>query len=334
MKANLVKTLWGIVLIALGGLFLADSLGYVELDLLARQGWAIVFAGFSVAFFLSYLILGVRQWGWLFPALIFAALALVIGVLVDNQEDSMIALPILLSVGIPFYVGYLVNRKNWGLLIPAWILTVIPAIVALSDRTDSDLIGAVFLYAIALPFLVVYLLNRRHLWALITGSLLAFIGVFPLLEPILPSDIAGPVIMFIFALPFFILHFASQKFWWALIPAGFFSSIGIVALLDVLLPSNGYFMVGKLEFGVYTGVLFLGFAAIFGVLWLLRGSRPTAWAKYPAIALLIVSILALFMWKTASNLITAVVLVSIGVALILGSLLKRRNPQELTPRQP
>ncbi len=334
MKTNLVKILWGIMLIALGGFLLADALGYLNLEFFTPNVWAIVFAIISVACFSCYFLVGVQKWGWLFPALIFAALTLILGIFIDNRNDTLIAVSVLLSVGIPFYVGYILNRKQWGLLIPAWIMTIIPAIVALADNANSDLIGATVLFAIALPFIFVYLVNRHHKWALIVGAILAFIALFPLLGPILPDVIAGPVVMFLFALPFFIIYLASKKAWWAFIPAGVFSSIGIVALLATLLPNDEYFMLGGLEFGAYSEVLLLCFAATFGILWLRRSSQPTAWAKYPAIGLLIVAMLAFLMWKTASNLVPALVLLIVGVTLIVASVLKRRGHQPLTSRNP
>jgi hypothetical protein len=330
MKANLVKILWGIVLIASGGVFLADTLGYVDLAIITRQAWSIIFATFSVAFFACYLLVGVRKWGWLFPALIFAALALILGVFIDNHSDSLIAVSILLSVGVPFYVGYLLDHKDWGLLIPAWIMTVVSAIVVLSESANSDLIGSLFLFAIALPFLTVYLFNRQRKWAFIVGAVVAVIGFFPLIGSMIPADISGPVVMFLFALTFSMVYFVFKKQWWALIPSGIFASIGLVALLDLLFPNQAYFTLGEIEFSVYTSVLFLGFAATFGILWLLRGSQPTAWAKYPALGLLALSIVAFLMWKTASNLVIAAALMTIGVLMIIGSVLKRRDPHQLT----
>lgn len=334
MKANIIKILWGIVLITLGGLSLADKLGYLNFELMTNLGWAIIFAVISAVFFLSYFLSGVRNWGWLFPGLIFAALALTIEMILENRAESIFVIPILLSIAIPFYVGYFLDRKHWGLLIPAWILTVVSVIPALSESANSDLLGALFLFAIALPFLVIYLFGRQRKWALITGIVLAFIGLLPLLGSILPDDIAGPVVMFLFALVFLIVYFIFKKSWWALIPAGVFSSIGVVALLNILLPNNVYFRIGELEFGIYTSVLLLGFALTFGVLWLLRGSQPTAWAKYPAIGLLIASILALFMWKTLSDLVPAIALLVIGVAMILGAVLKRRGSRPLPSQHP
>ncbi len=329
MKTNIVRLFWGILLIALGGLFLADRLGYVDLQLITQHGWWIIFAGLSIIFFLCYFVSGVRNWGWLFPALIFAALALVLSSLIDNA-GALIAMLVLLSIAIPFFIGYIFNRRHWGLLIPAYILTIISIIIVLAENTNSDLIGAAILYSIALPFFTVYLVNRQHKWALIVGSVLAFIGLFPLLEPILPEEYAGPVIMFLFAVFFLAIYFISRKLWWSIIPAGVFSSIGVVALLETLLPEHEYFMVEGLQFGGYTGVLLLGFALTFGVLWLLRSSQPTAWAKYPAIGLLILSLLAFLLWRTASDLVLAVFLLAVGAVMVFSSILKRRGSQELS----
>jgi hypothetical protein len=155
MKDTIIKIFWGIILISLGGLSLADKLGYVNMESINARTWTVVFVGLSLAFFLSYFLSGVRKWGWLFPALIFAALAFTISTILGNPDTPIIATTILLSVGLPFYVGYLVNRKHWALLIPAWILTVVAFIPVLSERIDSNLAGAFFLYANALPFLVV-----------------------------------------------------------------------------------------------------------------------------------------------------------------------------------
>jgi hypothetical protein len=329
MKARIIKISWGIVLVALGGLLLANTLGYINLSLITRQGWPIFLAGLSAIFFLWYFLAGLRHWGLLFPALLSAALAMITSVLAGNHSGAMIAVSILASIGIPFYVGYLVERRHWGLLIPAWIMTVVACIVFLSEGANSDLIGGFVLYAIALPFLIVYFANRQHVWALIVGGILAFIGLFPLLTPILPGDFAGPVIMFIFTLPFFATYFALKKAWWALIPAGIFASIGVVALLDVLFPSDTYLEVSGIHFGVYTAVLLLGFALTFGLLWLLRSTQPTAWAKVPALVLLIASLIAFLWWGTLNDFVPAVILLVIGMALIFSAVLKRRGSVDL-----
>jgi hypothetical protein len=324
MKAKIIKIFWGIILISLGTLLLAAALGYVNLDQLTAQDCALIFALFSAAFFLSYFLSGIRYWGWLFPALIFTSLSLTISPLMSSDSSPVIALPILFSIAIPFYVGYFLNRTQWGLLIPAWALTVIPIIPPLSERINPDLLGSMVLYSIAIPFLVGYLVDQRRKWSLIIATIFGFVGIFPLLNTFIHGDIQGPVVIFLFTLPFFAIYSASNKNWWALIPSGIFASIGLVALLNILLPGYGYFMIGDYQIVIYNGVLFFGLAVTFGILWLLRTSQPTAWAKYPAIGLLVTSMVAVLMGKNFENFLPAVVLLVVGVVLVFGQFVKSR----------
>ncbi len=58
------------------------------------------------------------------------------------------------------------------------------------------------------------------------------------------------------------------------------------------------------QYGLYSGVLCLGLAATFGILWLRRKIEPTDWAKYPAAGLFVLSILAFILgdaWNMLSD---------------------------------
>ncbi len=325
MKVMIVKIFWGVILICLGGILLASRLGYIDLDSISNQTWSFVFAGFSLAFFVSYFVSGVRYWGWLFPALIFAALVVIIGTDQAETDSPVIAAWILLSIGLPFYVGYAVNRTHWGLLIPAWVLTVISFIPAVSERIDSNIIATWVLFSIALPFLAVFLANRSRKWALITGTVLATIGTMPLVDYLQNGDMSGPIVMTLLVIPFLVIFFISQKNWWALIPAGFFASVGLVALLNSLFPDATYLHVGQLEIGIYTGVLFLGIGITFGILWLLRATRPTAWAIYPATGCLIIAVITSLFSQTYEDFLPALLLMIIGGVMIFTSLFKQRG---------
>src|SRR4030042_1182885 len=194
MKGNIIKIFWGLIVMAVGGLSIADQLGYISYDLISGQTAAIVVAVISAAFLLSYFLSAIQKWGWLFPALFFAALALTINMILEHPDNSNIALPILLSFAIPFYIGYALNRRQWRLLIPAWILTVISVIPQLTETVHSDLIGPIFLYATALPFLIVYLGNRQRKWSLITTVALGIVGTLPLVDYFVQGDIVGTII--------------------------------------------------------------------------------------------------------------------------------------------
>jgi hypothetical protein len=375
---NKASLFWGIALILLSAGLLAEQLGYIHLNEISNNTWFFVFGGAAILFLLGYFVNGLKHWGLLFPALIFAALSLTIGLATRNVEGSFLGAPILAAVALPFYVGFAVNRRNWGLLIPAWVLTVLtiitfmadqvegtligalvqfsialPFLLAflanrtrrwalipfwvlfilglitlLSEQVNGNLIGALFMYAVALPFLVVYLLNRKHRWALIPAAIIAVVGTFPLLDLLIGGDVMGAAVMFLFALPFFFVYFRWKDQWWALIPAGIFTSIGLVVVISMLIPDNQAFWNG-----ILTGVLLLGFGLTFGLLWLRRNTQPTAWTRFPAIGLLVASLLAFVLGRNFQN-YWAVVLLVVGIMLIVTSLLPKKPGDPTPPMNP
>ncbi len=371
MKDKGSGLVWGILLLLAGVALLAERLGWIDFSSLSTDTWFYIFVGAALFFFIIYFLNGIRNWGVLFPAFIFAALALTVWMGEHSLTGSYIGMPILLAVAIPFYVGFLMDRKNWGLLIPAWILTVLAFITLTVDMVNGTIIGAAFLYAVAVPFLVVYLLNRSRWWALIpawatfvlgtttllsetasgnlTGALFmfgvalpflvvyftnrsrqwalipaiatAFFGTLILLDSIVGGDWVGLSIMLLFSAIFFFVYFRWQENWWALIPAGFFASISVVVLLSIIFPQPSPFLEG-----VFNGVLLLGLGLTFGALWLLRGSQPTDWARYPAIGLLAAGVLAFFFGGN-SDIFWAVSLL-LGGILLVGFSLFRKKPAD------
>jgi hypothetical protein len=75
MKINKWSLFWGILLIGFGVRALAQTMGYANVD--DPVTWAIVFGGISLLSLVFYFLDGIKSWGWLFPAGIFGALALV-----------------------------------------------------------------------------------------------------------------------------------------------------------------------------------------------------------------------------------------------------------------
>ncbi len=204
----------------------------------------------------------------------------------DLVQGSLIGALFLFAIAAPFLVVYLLNRSRWWALIPAWVMFILGTITLLSDHVDGNLIGALFLYAVALPFLVVYLRDRTRRWALIPAVAIALVGTIPLLSSIAGGDWMGALSCCSSRPPFSLSIFRWQENWWALIPAGVFASIGLVVILGMAVPQTPFIE------GILNGVLLLGLGLTFGALWLLRGSRPTAWARYPAIGLFIAASLA------------------------------------------
>jgi hypothetical protein len=227
MKSKIITIFWGIMLIVFSGLLLAEVLGFINFGTLSQRGRAILFWVASAAFFLTYFLGGIKKWGWLFPALICAVMgwiSLRSGRAIDliNLDWRMLA-----ALSIPFYVGFIMERKSWGLLIPAYLLSA-TALINFGNEMVSNTI------------------RSSNVERLIPMAL--FSGVLPL---------------FLLALPFFVVYFWSKKNWWALIPAGFLTSISLVVVLSIFVRNDHNTMTGiyigtmLLGFAATMGILWL-----------------------------------------------------------------------------
>jgi hypothetical protein len=241
---------WGIALILVSAAMLADRLGLIDFQSISTNAWVFIFGGAAVLFLLAYFLNGVRQWGWLFPALIGLALALTIWLSTHNITGSFLGAPILLSIALPFYVGFIVNRRNWGLLIPAWVLTVITVITLTADMVAGSLIGGLFLFSAALPFLVVYLMNRTRWWALIPAWTLFILGLITLLADHADGNLIGALFMYAVALPFLVVYLMNRTHRWALIPAAVLAILGTFPLLSMLFTGDAAGVVSMFLFAL------------------------------------------------------------------------------------
>ena len=317
MRSTYVNILWGVALILGGGLFLAQNLGYF--DRFSPQFWMAAFAGASLLFFASYFLSGIRHWGWLFPASVSAALPLTIGLSEAGFTDAAIGALILASVGLPFVVAFALDPRNhWWALIPAWVMAVLTLIALATTRLPGEFIAALLLFGIALPFLVVYLVDRSRWWALIPAFTLGVVGLLPLLANHLSGDLMGAFVLLLLALPFLVVYLASPPNWWALIPAGVLGSIGLSLLLSSIEVFGTYWntLIGAL--------MFLGWAATFGLLWLRRESQPTEWAKYPALIMLAAALVTMVLGSGIQQ-YWPLALIAVGALVLLNNLRARQS---------
>jgi hypothetical protein len=317
MKIRYDSIFWGILLILAGGLVFAQQQGWVQWT--TPLFWALAFAALGVIFFIRYLLAGLREWGWLFPALILPAVGSVIWLGTSSNPQPWIAAPIFGAIAIPFLVVFALDyRRNWWALIPAGVMVFLVLMLIFINQESGDVIGAAIMFVIAIPFLIVYLRDHSRWWALIPAFVMASIGVLILLT-LFFGDWAGAFVPIAISLPFFYVYFTNPQRWWALIPAGVMASIGVNAFLSM--PALGKFGQSSLP----AAIMFLGWAATFYWLWRQREKVPTAWAYIPAMVMGILAAVLLVTGAWATFGLPAALLAA-GLLIIYLSLRPKKNP--------
>lgn len=170
-KSGLV---WGGLLIVFGVLALLETVtnlnAWVWVAVLTTGG----LVGFSV-----YAMDRTEKWLLIISYAMLAVAGLLTFLTLGVLVDSYVATYVLLAIAFPFLVAFLLNRTNWGLLIPFYVLLVIGIMVPLLELgvLNDTLIATYVLLAIAIPFFIVYIRNTKNWWALIPGGILAVIGI-------------------------------------------------------------------------------------------------------------------------------------------------------------
>jgi len=311
MNINKSGLFWGVLLIGAGLLALAGQMGYIDKS--SPQMWMIIFSAVSLLGLANYVLSGLKQWGWLFPAGAFGGLALIIALAEARVDSAAVASPLFFGLTIPFAAAYLTDRaRNWWALIPGGVMIFLALTTLLVDSAGGEWVGALFLFMIAISFLMVYLNNRTRIWALIVAYATGILGIAPLMS-IGGRDAGyyGPVFLFAVALPFFIVYFRAAENWWAIIPAGALTTISVIAALAIA----GFIRNGN-EGGYANALLMGGLAVTFAILWL-RHAKP--WAKIVTFALAAVAVASVF-FATYSQIFWPVAIILAGIYLFYTAL--------------
>jgi hypothetical protein len=142
---------------------------------------------------------------------------------------------ILTLAGLAIIGIFLIDKSDWLLLIPAYVILAVAGLLTLTETgiLRDEAVAVYVLTAVALPFLIVYLRDREHWWALIpayvllvVGIMIALIGVGILTELLIPAYVLGVI-----SIPFFVVFLTNRKNWWALIPGGILIAISFSFLI-------------------------------------------------------------------------------------------------------
>lgn len=310
MKTN-YRLFGGILLIGAGLVALLQTQGY--LTQLAPQVWVALFAAISVVALFAYASSGWKEWGWLFPAGVFAGLAVTISLGLTGINKSFIATPLFVGLLVPFIAAYLADRtRNGWALIPGGIMLFLALATLLADLASDAWIGTLALLMMALCFLAVFLNKRTRVWALPAAYIFAVLSVAPLMSTLgRNGDYFGPVLFLAIALPFYVLYFRSAARWWAIIPAGVLTTIAVVAALAI----SGVIH-SQTQDGYGTALMMVGLAATFAIVGWRNAKR---WAKTVTVVLLAIAVAAVVL-VNQSQMIGALAIIVLGGYLLVTAL--------------
>jgi hypothetical protein len=174
-----VSVIVGLLLILVGGLFLLQTLGVLQVG---DYVWPLLFGAGGVVFL--YVFLANReQWWAVIPGFTLLGLAGLIAVSEfgpESAEDWAAAL-LLGMIGLSFWVIYLSAREQWWAVIPGGVMLTIALMVGLAPVLESDFIeGGLFFLGLGLTFALVAILptpEGRMRWAWIPAAVLLVMGV-------------------------------------------------------------------------------------------------------------------------------------------------------------
>lgn len=164
-----------------------------------------------------------------------------------------------------------------------------------------------------LTFLFVFATNPEQWWAIIPGFVLLGLAVLIAFGERMGAW-GGALFLGSIGLAFWVIFIIRREFWWALIPAGTLSTLAVVAV-----------MAERLDGLVVGGILFLGLAATFTLVYLLSGAEGRQrWALIPAGILGAMGLLLTLSLGGLVNFVWAIALIGAGVYLLSRSKLLQR----------
>lgn len=167
------RLIGGVLVIALGVLAIIGQLDVVTGSMEAWL-WVILLAVAAVAF--AWLYFTSREAWALLVAYIAGAIAVIVlaAAIVSVEGDALPTL-VLVLIGVPFVVAWWRDRREWGLLIPAYVLFAIAAAFVFNVFETENFVVTYVMWIIAAPFLLAAAISRQ--WPfLIPGGIMFVIG--------------------------------------------------------------------------------------------------------------------------------------------------------------
>lgn len=229
MKRFDPRIIIGLLLLAGGGLALAQNLGYLENA--SDYFWGAVFLIGGLAF-LSLLFGG--NWWAAFPG--FTLLAIGALILLPEALDEMGGAIFLGGIALSFWYVYFTDRDHrWWAIIPGGVLTAL-ALLILASSYFEDYSGMIVLGGIGLTFFIVYLTSPvERWWALIPGGVLATLAGVTVAAERFGEFQTGGFFFLGLAVTFLLVALLARMSWayWPALILGIMGALGLASLMDI-----------------------------------------------------------------------------------------------------
>jgi hypothetical protein len=197
MRDNRVRTIFGLVLILAGALFLLQNMGI----LLGAVGllWGLLFAGAGGVFLYVYMN-NQDQWWALIPAFSLFGLGALIATttLFPAWGDTLGAPIFFVGISGGFWIIALTKKDQWWALIPAGVMLTLAVFIALESAFPRIEWVGVFFLGLGMTFGLVALVPRteqRMTWAYIPGGIFLLMGVLFLAASTTMLKFVGPALL-------------------------------------------------------------------------------------------------------------------------------------------
>lgn len=229
MKRLDFRVILGVLLIAGGGLALAQTMGYLNNATDFFWGGVFILGGLA---FISMLFAG--NWWAAFPGFVFLGLGTLI--LLPESLEELGGAVFLGSIALSFWYVYFTDReRRWWAIIPGGVLTALSLLIVASSFFD-EYSGAIVLGGIGLTFFIVYFTNTtERWWAIIPGGVLVTLAGMTIAADRFGEFETGGIFFLGLALTFLLVALLAGMKWayWPALVLGIMGVLGVISLLNV-----------------------------------------------------------------------------------------------------
>lgn len=197
MKDLQVRALIGLVLIAVGALFLFQNLGI--LPVAAEAFWGFLFAAAGAVFLYIY-FRDTQQWWPLIPAFsLFGLGGLIVSEALFPALGNVIGAPIFIGgISVGFWIIALTRREQWWALIPAGTMLSLALFIGLESAFPGIEWVGLFFIGLGLTFALLALaphIEERLSWAYVPAGIFLIMGILLLAAAMSILTFLGPAIL-------------------------------------------------------------------------------------------------------------------------------------------